>query len=78
MFSLPSRCFKFERAERGHLGVVRFRNIEMAAFLVDGAPDRPRVEAIMQREIAGERVENAFLRFDRDQIAPTFHGVGEG
>ena len=35
------------------------------------------LKAVMQREIAGECVEDAFLRLDRDDLTPAAHGAGE-
>ena len=56
--------------------IVRIGYLHRAGRAAHGGVDGAGVEAIVDREIAGQRIVDAFLRFDGDDHAPAGHVLG--
>ena len=67
---------QFEAAEAGRNDIVRTWNFEGAAFGRNRAVYRDGVEAIIDRDIAGQRIIDALLCFDGEHRSPTRHCGG--
>ena len=65
--------FQFEAAEASGRQVIRGGNAHRPVGRRGRGEDGARVEAVVERDIAGQRVEDALLRLDRDHRAPTGH-----
>ena len=64
---------QLQAAETGGHEVVRIRDLHDPAFGRHGAMHRERVEAVVDGDVAGQRIVDALLRLDREHGSPARH-----
>lgn len=63
----------FQTAEARRREVIRLRNADLAHGLTQCSQPGPRIEAVVEREIAGQRVVDDLLRLETQHASPTVH-----
>ncbi len=76
MNSVWSRLFQLEAAKASSHGVIRDRHFHGARLPRNRGIEGTGIEAIVDRDIAGKRVEDTFLGLDRQHHAPAGHVLG--
>src|SRR4051794_16396910 len=66
---------ELEAAETGRRQIVRRGDLQHAALRAEGGVNGMGVEAVVDRYVAGQSIEDALLSFDCDDTAPTGHAL---
>src|SRR5947208_2006164 len=67
---------EFQTAEARRSQIIRAWNLEYPGLRADGGMDRPGIEAVIDRDVPGQGIENSFLRFDCQNRPPSCHCLG--